>query len=199
MEKKNPENKRGSKRCYNLQLKILASRKWKRMVEKIELANGRKAHDLYPVETKVWRPSLGGNYAGIAYAHRIYILDSFYREATERQLRQLLMHEMAHSFLDQNGNRDRHGQYFRTVCYLLGLHTETRERPYSYIRRCSECGYKHRRTKQGYPTKFCPVCNKITECKVRRTKAKLKVKQEPREEHGEALGQVPIQELQGTI
>ena len=170
-------NKRASKRCYNLQLKIMATQKWKKMVERIELRDGRKAHDLYPCEIIVWKRSLG-NCQGYAYTSRIVIYEGYYKEATVAQLKKLLTHEMAHSFLSQNRNPDRHGKYFRTCCYLLGLEKYSCERPYKWIGRCSECGHRYRKQAQAYSGQYCPECKKITKTKNRRSKAKLKVKKE---------------------
>ena len=170
-------NRRASKRCYNLQLKILASKKWEKMVNSVELDLGRKAHDMLPAEIIVWKRSLG-NCQGYAYAFRIVIYEGYYKTAIERNLKRLLMHEMAHSFLSQNNRRDRHGQYFRTCCYLLGLEGHSCERPYKWIGRCSECGHRYRKQSQAYSYQHCPECGKNTKTKNRRSKAKLKVRKE---------------------
>ena len=169
-------NRRASKRCYNLQLKILASKKWEKMVNSIELDLGREAHDMLPSEILVWKRSLG-NCQAYAYAFRIVIYEGYYKKATEQQLKKLLMHEMVHSFLGQNHNRDSHGQYFKTCCYLLGL-AGYKERPYKWIGRCSECGHKYRKQSQAFSYQNCPECGKTTKTKNRRSKAKLKVRKE---------------------
>ena len=171
------ENKRASKRCYNLQLNILASKKWKKMVERIELWDGRKAHDMHPCEIIVWRRKYR-TYLAYAYTHRIVVYDGWYKTATPKELRRLLTHEMAHSFLAQNRNDDHHGEYFKTACYLLGLETSTRERAFKYIGRCSECGFKHKKSNYKWNERWCPVCKANTKLKNRRSKAKLKVRKE---------------------
>ena len=171
------ENRRASKRCYNLQLKIMASQKWKRMVERIELRDGRKAHDLHPCEILVWKRKYR-TYLAYAYRHRIVVYDGYYKTATPKELRRLLTHEMAHSFLTQNNNDDRHGEYFKTVCYLLGLETSKRERAFKYIGRCSECGFRHKKSNYEWDERWCPVCKANTKVRNRRSKAKLKVRKE---------------------
>ena len=171
------ENRRASKRCYNLQLKIMASQKWKRMVERIELRDGRKAHDLHPCEIIVWKRKYR-TYLAYAYRHRIVVYDGYYKTATPKELRRLLTHEMAHSFLTQNNNDDRHGEYFKTVCYLLGLETSKRERAFKYIGRCSECGFRHKKSNYEWDERWCPVCKANTKVRNRRSKAKLKVRKE---------------------
>ena len=169
-------NRRASKRCYNLQLKIMATQKWKKMVERIELEDGRKAHDMYPCEILVWKRKYR-SYLAYAYKHRIVVYDGWYKTATPKALRKLLTHEMAHSFLAQNSNGDSHGQYFKTCCYLLGL-DGYKERAYKWIGRCSECGHRYRKQSQAYSAQYCPECKTTTKTKNRRSKAKLKVKKE---------------------
>lgn len=174
---KDLENRRAAKRCYNLQLKILASKKWKRMVERIELQDGGKADDLYPCEIIVWKRKYK-NFWAYAYRNRIVVYDGFYKKATEKELKQTLAHEMVHSFLMQNGTHDHHGEYFRTACFLLGLNRHHKERAYKYIGRCSECNHRYRKQSYAYSGQYCPECKKHTRTKNRRSKAKLKVRKE---------------------
>jgi predicted SprT family Zn-dependent metalloprotease len=129
---------RAESKLYRMQEKVLLTAKWKKMTEKVDF--GKEVVPYKPVPIK-----LNGHlkaYNAWAMPDKIEFSKLYYKGASPKRLMRTLKHEMAHTFLMQNGVYDGHSALFKTCCHVLGLNsTIAMEATHNYQHICTVCGW----------------------------------------------------------
>ena len=141
-------------RCHNLEQEILASKKWARMVERIDMGK-------VPIPTKPREVQVSGRLRRCyAYAGEKRVVSKRdYKAASPKRLKQMVSHEMVHYFLMDNSISDSHGPIFKACCSLLGLKDGwAHEVDHKYQHIC-QCGWWLKSVERR-KTLFCQQCHK---------------------------------------
>jgi predicted SprT family Zn-dependent metalloprotease len=130
---------RAESRLYRMQEKVLLTAKWMKMTEKVDF--GKEVMPYKPVPIKL-NGHLKAYYAW-AMIDKIEFSKRYYKAASPKNLMRTLKHEMAHTFLMQNGIQDGHSALFKTCCHVLGLNsTVAKEATHNYQHTCTACGWR---------------------------------------------------------
>lgn len=125
-------------RLYRMQEKVLGSKKWAKMLQRVDFGKEIMPYKLVQVE-------LNGRlkaYSAQASPDKIEFSKDYYKRAKAKQLIDTMKHEMAHTLLLQNDISDGHSPLYKTCCYVLGLHRpDHMEGSYNYQHICSVCGW----------------------------------------------------------
>ena len=142
---------RAESRLYRMQESVLASKKWAKMLQKVDFGKEIVPYKLVPIE-------INGRikaYLAQASSDKIEFSKDYYKRAKAKQLIDTMKHEMAHTLLSQNGISDGHSPLYKTCCFVLGLHRpDHMEGSWNYQHICSVCGWwqksMQRRDKIGH-------------------------------------------------
>lgn len=129
---------RAESKLYRMQGKVLSSKKWTKMLSKVDFGKEIQPYKLVPIEIN------GRLKAFLAQASsdKIEFSKDYYKRAKAKQLTDTMRHEMIHTFLHQNGLSDGHGPLYKTCCHILGLYRpDHMEGTYNYQHICSVCGW----------------------------------------------------------
>jgi hypothetical protein len=135
--------KRAEGRLYRMQLKVAASKKWAKMVERVDIGKEPKAYQPVPFHVNGHLRRI----TGYSCVDKIEVSKEFYKARSSaspyrHELMDLVKHEMVHTWLAQNGVSDVHGPLFKTGCHLLGLHDpNSKEAEWKYQYVCCVCGW----------------------------------------------------------
>ncbi len=138
-------------RLYRMQERVLGSKKWAKMLQKVDFGKEITLYKLVPIE-------LNGRlkaYYAQASPDKIEFSRDYYKRAKTKQLIDTMKHEMAHVILLQNNISDGHSPLYKTCCHVLGLNRPDKmEGTYNYQHICSVCGWwqksMQRRDKIGH-------------------------------------------------
>ena len=139
MTRRNGVMNRSETRLYNLELKVLASKKWARMMATVDIGVPN------PASPKARQVKMNGRLKKCyAYAgQELNFSKDSYQRYSPKRLRESIAHELIHYYLMDNNcpeKRD-HGPIFQACCQVMGLDDAwAKEVPHSYQYVC-ECGW----------------------------------------------------------
>jgi hypothetical protein len=129
---------RAESKLYRMQETVLGSKKWAKMLSKVDFSKEVQPYKLVPI-------GLNGHlkqYSAWAMPDRIEFSKDYAKRATPKALTHTMKHEMAHVLLLQNDISDGHSPLYKTVCHCLGLTSPaSKEGSYNYKHKCPQCGW----------------------------------------------------------
>lgn len=145
---------RRENRIYKIQMKVLTSKRWQKMLQKIDIG---VPNPKPPTPKMVEVSKRLKRYLGVA-GSELKISYDYYKTAPYKSLKDTVTHELIHFYLMDNGIYDHHGKIFRRCARAMGLDGYS-DKTWSYKHVCGGCGSSlkdHKKRRYWH----CQYCNK---------------------------------------